>query len=45
MFLDPPTLTEDIFEKKARRMRKIFGVPFLKKIYGFWEKSQKINVF
>ena len=48
MFLTPPTLTEDfrkidrgLFWKKARRRRKIFGVPFFKKFDGFWKKNSK----
>ena len=31
--------------KKARHRRKIFGVPFIKKIDGFREKYRKINGF
>ena len=52
MFLTPPTLTEDfrkidrgLFWKKARRRRKIFGVPFFKNLTVFGKKIRKINGF
>ena len=52
MFLTPPTLTEDfrkidrgLFRKKARRRRKIFGVPFFKNLTVFGKKLKNKRFF
>ena len=50
-FWTPLTLTEDFrkidrgpFYKKARRRRKIFGIPFFKNLW-FFEKLREFNGF